>query len=279
MNRFIIERSFQDLDNRFVLTHWQDGLELLRVVEGSMQCLINGVEYTIHKDDVCVINKNQLHRIYCDNKEESSFQCLIIEPGFFTADKRIYEEFVEPILDDIDFSHTISTADEDFSKEIVGLMDSIEAVEKSGSKGYELLIIGILHVIFQKIYVKYEGEIRIAHRTVDTNTLVYRKMANFIYNHYEDKISLQDIADAGYISRNKCCDLFKKYAMQTPGSFLNMYRLEKSTEFLRNTDNSISSISSACGFGQPSYYTRLFQKRYEMTPKAYRNWMRESMAI
>ena len=43
-----------------------------------------------------------------------------------------------------------------------------------------------------------------------------------------------------------------------------------SASLLRNTNESISSIAFACGFGQQSYYNRLFLREYGMTPKEYR---------
>ena len=44
---------------------------------------------------------------------------------------------------------------------------------------------------------------------------------------------------------------------------------------LKDTTESITSISISCGFGQPSYYNRLFLKEYKMTPKEYREMVKE----
>lgn len=64
--------------------------------------------------------------------------------------------------------------------------------------------------------------------------------------------------------------LFKKYTQNSPIEFLNLYRLEVSTSFLKNTTDNISTISLNCGFGQQSYYNRLFIREYGITPKEYR---------
>ena len=125
-------------------------------------------------------------------------------------------------------------------------------------------------MIFQKIYVMHESIKDKMSAPIDTDALLYRKMSDFIYKNYYQKLSLDDIAISGNISRSKCCIIFKKYAQNSPVDFLNLYRLEVSTSLLKNTNDSISSIAIDCGFGQQSYYNRLFLREYSMTPKEYR---------
>ena len=48
------------------------------------------------------------------------------------------------------------------------------------------------------------------------------------------------------------------------------YRLQMSAEKLVTTSKQITEIAYACGFGQPSYFNRLFLKEYNMTPNQYR---------
>ena len=43
-----------------------------------------------------------------------------------------------------------------------------------------------------------------------------------------------------------------------------------SAEKLATTSEQITEIAYACGFGQPSYFNRLFLKEYKMTPNQYR---------
>ena len=106
---------------------------------------------------------------------------------------------------------------------------------------------------------------------VNPDILIYRRINDFITRNYTRKLTLDEIAASGNISRSKCCALFQEYAGHTPINFLNLYRLKASTELLRNTTDSIASIALACGFIQQSYYNRLFLREYGMTPKEYRD--------
>lgn len=274
MKKLITNETFLNIKNQHVLTHWQDGLEILRVIDGTMQCLINGKEYTIRKDDICIINQNQLHRIYCDKTNDTTrFQCLKIEMRNLNDDEEVVKKYIEPILNDVSFSHIISSTNQPFAKEIANLMDVIEEVERLQTDGYELLVISYLHMIFQKIYIHYTTPNIKKSLFIDTEILLYQKLADYIYKNYDQKITLKDITTYGNISKNKCCALFAKYTQHTPIDFLNLYRLEVSTEMLKMTNARISDISFACGIGQPSYYNRLFLKKYGMTPLEYRKSM------
>lgn len=95
-------------------------------------------------------------------------------------------------------------------------------------------------------------------------------MVSFLYQHYNEKITLEEIAAAGHISRSKCCRIFKHYLQQSPISFLNTYRLKVSCNLLDSTDKSITEIAFACGFNHLSYFSKNFYNHYGCTPREYR---------
>lgn len=256
--------------NRYILTHWQKGMELLRVTKGSLQCLINGKEFQLQTGDICLINQDQLHRIYCLHNADCRFQCLLIDPALFTSHQEIYDLYIAPVLNDESFTHIISSSKKTFTKEVTAILEAIENLETNKPKAHELLLVAFLHMLFQKLYMRYSESYGDTVYVTDYELLLYRKLADYIYQHYDQKITLEELASAGNISRNRCCSIFKKYAQHSPIDFLNMYRLERSTALLTATSESIASIALSCGFGQQSYYNRLFLRRYGTTPKEYR---------
>lgn len=63
---------------------------------------------------------------------------------------------------------------------------------------------------------------------------------------------------------------FSKHTGQSPIQYLNNRRMEAACTLLKDTDYSISSISSTVGFSSQSYFTQAFRKKYGMTPIRYR---------
>lgn len=276
--KMIAEEDFYDVNNRNILTHWQKTIELIRVLDGSLKCLINGEENILSENDVCIIHPNQLHRIYCEPDQNCRFQTMTINPAIFTADKHIYETYILPVLNNAALSHVIIEGSHLFTKELVHLLEEIDELETQQPPAFELSIVAYTYMMFQKLYLYYRNLPSRSKVHITTDELLYRQMADYIYQNYMQKISLDDIADSCHISRNKCCSLFKKYAQNSPIDFLNLYRLEMSTDLLKNSDESILSIALACGFGQQSYYNRLFLRKYGITPKQYRHLMETGVA-
>ena len=262
--------SFKKQKKQCILPHYHDSIELIHVLDGCLHCLIQGKEYIINKDHLCIINQNNIHRIDSEKESNCDFRSIMIDPSFFASDKDIYNTYIEPVLLDEGFSQIILSSKSIFAKDIVNIIDSISDLKRFKPDAYEIDIVAFIYMILKKLYMLYKstkGEFSVP---VDTDALLYRKIVDFIYKNYSKKLSLDDIANAGNISRSKCCILFKKYAQSSPINFLNLYRMEISASLLRNTNESISSIAFACGFGQQSYYNRLFLREYGMTPKEYR---------
>lgn len=275
MEKYIfLEKSYEDLKKQHITIHRHNSIELLHVLKGSINCLIEGNLYSIPEKTICMINQKKLHGIYSTQKD-CRFQCLRIEPSFFTSDREIYRKYIEPVLTDSGCSHVISSAGHVTAREISNLMEAVGDLDKFRPDAYELTVVGLVHMIFQRLYVMHKayGGSRSEH--MNTDILLYRKMADYIYMNYDRPMSLDDIAFSGNVSRSKCCIIFKKYGQSSPINFLNMYRLEVSAMLLRTTYDSIASVALSCGFGQPSYYDRLFFKIYEMTPGEYRARYRE----
>ena len=96
-------------------------------------------------------------------------------------------------------------------------------------------------------------------------------MIGFIRDNYADRLSLEEIARAGSMSKSSCNNLFKKYTGHTPNEYLIRYRLDKAMELLASSDDSVEFISSLCGFNSSSYMTEQFVKCYNITPRQFRN--------
>ena len=104
----------------------------------------------------------------------------------------------------------------------------------------------------------------------EPDILVQRDMVSYIYSHYSESINLDEIAAAGKVCRNKCCQIFRRYLNQSPIDFLNHYRLEVSCHLLNNTKLSIAEICTACGFNHQSYYSKIFLRTYSCSPRDFR---------
>ena len=153
---------------------------------------------------------------------------------------------------------------------VTDLLNRIIQLPNNSLISYRLTIMGYLHLILARfLYCLANDPSFDAERILPESRNVDR-MLTFIHNNYHSKIRLDDIADAGNVSRSRCSPIFRKYMHTTPIEYVNNYRLEISREYLLDRSISIASIASACGFSGQSYYTKLFVRRYGCTPSEYR---------
>lgn len=68
-------------------------------------------------------------------------------------------------------------------------------------------------------------------------------MLIYIHTHYADALSLKDIADAGMMSIAQCNRCFNKMLNVTPYEYLIQYRLQKTTNLLKDATLNVTEIS------------------------------------
>ena len=268
----VIEKENFDTHKQDELAHWHNSFELIEVVEGKFYCNVDGSEFLINKGNICIINRGRLHHIYAE--DYNAFKCrkktIIFNPDYFIKDQNIYEKYILPLLEKDAFAHIQFNIKKGIGLDINTLMKEIEALEDEKPIGYELEEYSLIYKVIRYLYLAYQSSKQSIHTAYDANVQIQRNMTSFIHEHFGSKIGLEDIAEAGQVSKSTCIRLFHKYTGKSPIDFLNNYRLQMSAEKLVTTSEQITEIAYACGFGQPSYFNRLFLKEYNMTPNQYR---------
>ncbi|HEY0667874.1 MAG TPA: AraC family transcriptional regulator [Sphingobacteriaceae bacterium] len=93
---------------------------------------------------------------------------------------------------------------------------------------------------------------------------------NYIDNHYQEKISLADIAAQVFMSPEYFSRFFSKIMKKSFFEFLNEYKISKACKLLIDTDKPISEICYECGFESIPFFYRQFKKFKNCQPKQYR---------
>lgn len=97
------------------------------------------------------------------------------------------------------------------------------------------------------------------------------KILNYMNTHYQDKLTLGDLAEHLNIHPQYLSTFFKKYLHMNFVDFLNMIRLNKALSLLHDPKVSITDISFACGFASYKTFVAAFKKVYASTPTQYRD--------
>ncbi|MGP1442047.1 MAG: AraC family transcriptional regulator [Anaerovoracaceae bacterium] len=261
---FIAGRSYE------TLAHWHEDIELIRIKSGEMYCHVNGQDFILRAGDVFFINKKQMHRTYPANHRSCKYTVLLINPKVISREHKLYESYINDMLSDDGFRQRLFFGDAGIN-DICSLSDELEMLEIDRPPAWEFELIACIFRLFGRLYIEYGSESFNNIVYIDPDVAVQRRMVQYIYDNFNERISLDDIAASGGVGRSKCCKIFKQYLRQSPVDFLNLYRLEVSCRLLEDTRESISTVAKSCGFAQQSYYNKLFLRHYDCTPGEYRN--------
>ena len=97
-----------------------------------------------------------------------------------------------------------------------------------------------------------------------------RKAERFIWENYTRKISLKEIADVSGLSAPYFSTIFKDEMGENLSNYLNRLRIEKASAMLRETEFPINGISTACGFEDQSWFSKVFKSYTGFSPCKYR---------
>lgn len=118
--------------------------------------------------------------------------------------------------------------------------------------------INLIRYFAEKMILKGEGNDPIS------------KAKAYIHDHYREHFSLEDVAEYVELTPTYFTKLFKDQTQQTFIDYVTDYRIEKSKELLRQTNLSLKEIAYEVGYKDPNYYSRVFKKWTNSSPKQYR---------
>lgn len=109
---------------------------------------------------------------------------------------------------------------------------------------------------------KYEPEL-------STNIEISRQNKKIIFSVLTKKRCVKNRSPE-QLPPNYLRSLFKEMTGKTILEYSVELRMEKAAELLKNKSLRVKEVSAAVGYGNVSYFGTLFQKKYGVTPNAYR---------
>lgn len=249
------------------VSHWHDDFEFILILNGSMSYNVNGNHLLLQTGEGLFVNSRSFHYGYSDTHTDCSFFCILLSPELLSSNEYFRTTCINPLTQNAQFPFQKLTVAVPWQYSIINDLSELYTV--NNQKLYPFHIVQkfahILEILFQNMNSSTEYE----QNKEDIQAIT--AMIGFVQKHYQNKLILKDISNAGNCGKTKCTSLFQKYLSTSPISFLNHYRLKRGSLLLRSTSMSITEIAYACGFSTTSYFCELFHKYYNITPGAYRN--------
>lgn len=259
--------------------HWHEEFEFGVVLSGELDYYINDTYFRLVKGDCIFVNSNMMHMAKQPGNCCGAVMFTIVFPSSLFAGNPgspVYRKYFQPLID-TRLQGFVVRQDNRNGKAMVDGLNAVYNLDGSSS-GYELRCLGYLSTVWDAMvsYIK-DADIPLPSGKIKRP---YEKrvkdILSFIHDHYQENLTVEDIARHAGISRNECFRCFKKYVNKKPVEYINEYRLARAARLLRETNDTVTEICIACGFSGSSYFGKLFREAYGTTPLKYRCAGREA---
>ena len=248
--------------------HWHDGVEILIMLDGEIEHSVNGESYIMREGDVMFVNSGSMHEGHVTELGRGKY--LVI--SFLTSvlspeDKgRVAEKYFGSVMSGKNFPLLYLASGGDSAREMAKLCTDILELNKQRPSCYELDIKAALFRIWAILF----GEAVKKNDSPKPDTAIVRmkKAVSYINGNFQNKITLDDIATVCNISKTELCRSFKRVMHRTPFDYIMDLRVRKSIELLEE-GITVTEAALSSGFFDSSYYTKMFRRYMNCTPRDY----------
>ncbi len=241
--------------------HWHNSLELLFVVSGSVSITVAGHIHVLSEGDVILINANDPHELNADNCIMAAVQ---IKLSLF--DERVVRR------SDLYF-HCNSATDPDHPglPQLKRLVAQFVKIYADGDEGKMLRAKALSYSLMAELMTFFRAERAQAEQKHTPHQYErITRIVNYINEHCQEDISLQQLADQEFLSAPFLSKFFVRMMGMNFTAYLNQQRLSRAMSDLLAGDLTIEQVASRNGFANAQAYVQQFRKKYGVLPSQYR---------
>ena len=249
--------------------HWHPDFEIASAECGVLDYQVGQQHIRLEPGDSIFVNGNMLHGIRQLSGDEPDPMPNIVFSGTLAAPETgvIYQKYILPVIGCGTLPFIVFRHDEPDHSEVLRLIGEIYTAFREKNVCFEMTVQRNISRIFEYICRNFESLPRSEESRIQlTAQIRIQKMLTYIYEHYADAVTLEDIAGAANISRSEAGRCFQTYMNCSPVDALIRHRLQTARRLLNETTLTLQEISYDCGFHSVNYFSRQFKKLYGYAP-------------
>lgn len=240
--------------------HCHPEIELSYCLDGQYSVLLNGQTLELSEGDLLVINPMVPHE-FPKNSGEGQRLTIELGPGllgdFFDHFDRMNPE-----------PGVLRLKDGEAFAPLVGLLEETARLRREPSEFSGLLLRGNLYRLSGLLLTLLARDRPAASHRSDTVKI--ESALDIIYNHYNQPLELEAVAQKCGYSKSGFCRVFKTVTGDTFHSILNRHRVEIACLRLKTGGEPVERIAAEVGFADAKSFCRVFKTQTGQSPGAYR---------
>lgn len=272
-------------EGRNVPIHWHNEIEFCLPRKGTAVCQIYQESYTIPAGSAILIGSNVPHSCHSLTGESVLYSSIIAAPEFISGEigGDVERKCMRPFLEGgagpcirIDGGEADGTESNGIGAEprrLLQMLDEIDRLYTEKPLCHELRIKGLLCEILAALLPEaYRNPANKRLQSVPASSAELERLQltlDYLHQHYDSVVSLQELADLTHLSREACCRSFRRMTGKSITEYLQEYRVTQSLPLIRSGRYSISQVAELCGFSNASRFAAAFRKRMGINPGHY----------
>ncbi|MHB8097717.1 MAG: AraC family transcriptional regulator [Erysipelotrichaceae bacterium] len=228
--------------------------EMTFVDNGELITNVEGTDYILPPRSVFFYGPHQFHTQRTTDKNTCSYMTIMFE------------------MKDMD-PNKLSNRVIQCSKNMFQTLSMFMHLSNEKWEHINELLLSLLKLLI--IYAMDEtNEIELSNQNINPMQQHYEdelmnEITQYIMNHINSSLTINEICDKFAISRSSLQALFKRNLDISPKHYINNIKLEQSKILLKNSARTVSEVSDMLGFASIHYFSRKFKLQYGIAPSEY----------
>jgi AraC-like DNA-binding protein len=243
-------------------------VEFIYIKKGTGIIVIDGSEHIVTAGDIGLILPGKVHGIFQSNADKMEYENIIFDSKMFasTTDD-FYDSFLLPFFENTVSIPSIFRTGVTGYESIKKYLDSNDHISENRVGPWGLAIKGNLYLLLFDLVNLYEERID---GNAQRKTDKLKPVIKHVELHYGEPTTVEEMAKLAGFSESHFMRFFKEAFGVSFVTYLNDYRLSMAARLLLSTEDSVLNISQQVGFENLSHFNRQFKKKYNKTPREYR---------
>lgn len=238
----------------FPFTHTHTFYEIIFVLDGKFDNSLDGQVKTLNKYDVCLIKKENIHKLTKTSNQPVLFYNIMIKEEYFL---KLATSICEDFFDNLEQYKTLNPQ---IFENILSIIEKAVFTPTTSLKEKQ----DLLQIAVTKLLCEF------AIKNTKKDDSLVNKVIHQMSLHENMSLTIKDIADKVNFSVEHIIRLFKKNNLSTPNQIFTKIKLDYACELLVTTDYKTSYICELVGFCNVNYFNKVFKNSFCLSPQQYR---------
>lgn len=251
--------------------HWHSAIEMIMPLEQNYKAVCGGIPFQLEVGDILLIAPGTLHSLYAPETGRR----IILQADFtILSQLKEFDSIIAFLTPAICITpRNFPEIYNDINKIIHEILEehhSSAALNEALIYSYFIQMI----VMIGRRYTEPAKHLSAKYTKQQDYTDKFLYVCNYINQHFDETLTLDEVATLASFSKYHFTRLFKQFAGVPFYKYLNRRRIMHAEQLLVSPDLSVTEVATRSGFSSLSAFIRMFRLLKNCTPTEFRTLYR-----